>query len=87
MYLRWYLTLPSHVAARGERHAGIDLFGRMRNSVEAARNRLDARTADAAATRLSLAADVANGVLSLRACENSRAVLADDIASGRGPWA
>ncbi|QHB55396.1 TolC family protein [Ralstonia solanacearum] len=54
----------------------------MRNSVEAARNRLDARTADAAATRLSLAADVANGVLSLRACENSRAVLADDIASG-----
>nr|WP_242431973.1 efflux transporter outer membrane subunit [Burkholderia ambifaria] len=59
----------------------IDLFGRIRNSVNAAQNRLDARTADAVSARLSLAADVANGVLSLRACDNSRRVLADDIAS------
>lgn len=59
----------------------LDLFGRVRHSVDAAKNRLDARTADATSTRLSLAADVANGVLSLRACENSRRVLADDIAS------
>lgn len=59
----------------------VDLFGRIRNSVDAAKNRLDARTADAAAARLSLAADVTNGVLSLRACDNSRAVLADDIAA------
>ncbi|PAU60590.1 OprM [Pseudomonas sp. PIC25] len=59
----------------------LDLFGRVRNSVEAAQSRLDARTADAAATRLSLAADVANGVLSLRACENSRRVFVEDIAS------
>ncbi|MFW6072813.1 MAG: efflux transporter outer membrane subunit [bacterium] len=59
----------------------IDLFGRIRNSVDAANNRLDARTADAAAARLSLAADVVNDVLSLRACENSRVVLVEDIAS------
>ncbi|MDO3526371.1 efflux transporter outer membrane subunit [Ralstonia pseudosolanacearum] len=59
----------------------IDLFGRVRQSVEAARNRLDARTADAASARLALAADVADGVLSLRACENSRRIIADDIAS------
>ncbi len=59
----------------------LDLFGRVRNSVEAAQSRLDARTADATATRLSLAADVANGVLSLRACENSRRVFVEDIAS------
>ncbi len=59
----------------------IDLFGRIRHSVDAAQNRLDARTADAEAARLSLAADVVGGVLSLRACESARTVLADDIAS------
>lgn len=59
----------------------LDLFGRVRHSVEAAKSRLDARTADAAMARLALAADVANGVLSLRACENSRRVLVEDIVS------
>lgn len=59
----------------------VDLFGRIRNSVDAAQSRLDASTADAESARLSLAADVVNGVLSLRACENARAVLADDITS------
>lgn len=59
----------------------LDLFGRVRQSVEAASSRLDARTADAAAARLALAADVANGVLSLRACQNSRRIISDDIAS------
>lgn len=59
----------------------VDLFGRVRESVEASQNRLDARTADAASTRLTLAADVANDVLTLRACENSRRVLVEDIAS------
>jgi len=59
----------------------VDLFGRVRNSVRAAQDRLDARTADAAEARLTLAGDVADGVLSLRACENARAVLVDDIAS------
>lgn len=59
----------------------IDLFGRVRQSVAAAQSRLDARTADAAAARLTLAVDIANSVLSLRACENARRVLMDDIAS------
>ncbi len=59
----------------------VDLFGRVSQSVEAAQNRLDARTADAASTRLTLAADVANDVLSLRACENSRRVWVNDISS------
>lgn len=76
------LTSDSTSAAVGPSFSWeIDLFGRLRHSVEAAQSRLDARTADAAAARLSLAADVANGVLTLRACENSRRVLADDIAS------
>ncbi|WP_095068661.1 efflux transporter outer membrane subunit [Pseudomonas sp. Irchel 3A18] len=59
----------------------IDLFGRVRESVEASRSRLDARTADAASTRLTLSTDVADNVLKLRACENSRRVLTEDIAS------
>jgi NodT family efflux transporter outer membrane factor (OMF) lipoprotein len=59
----------------------IDLFGRVRQSVEAARSRLDARTADASSARLALAADIANSVVSLRACENGRRVLVNDIAS------
>lgn len=59
----------------------IDLFGRVRQSVEAAQSRLDARTADAASARLTLGADIANDVLSLRACDNSRHVLEEDIAS------
>lgn len=59
----------------------IDLFGRIRESVQAAQSRLDARTADADTTRLTIAADVANSVLSLRACESSKLVLVDDIVS------
>lgn len=59
----------------------IDLFGRVRLSRQAAQHRLDARSADAAGTRLALAADVASGVLQLRACESTQRVLAEDIAS------
>lgn len=59
----------------------LDLFGRLRQSVDAARYRLDARTADAAGARLALAADVADTVLMLRACEWSRQTQQADIAS------
>lgn len=59
----------------------VDLFGRISQSVAAAQNHLDARTADADSSRLTLAADVANDVLSLRACENSRRVWINDISS------
>lgn len=59
----------------------IDLFGRVRQKVDAAQSRVDARTEDAAATRLSLAADVASDVLALRACRSTLSVLTADIAS------
>lgn len=59
----------------------MDLFGRVRQAVEASQSRLDARTADAATTRLTLVSDIANDVLSLRACESSRRVWAEDITS------
>ncbi|MBX3667140.1 MAG: efflux transporter outer membrane subunit [Rhodocyclaceae bacterium] len=68
-------------------HAGpafsweIDLFGRVRHSVEAAQRRLDARTADAGQARLVLAAEVANKVTALRACDSTRGVAAADLAS------
>ncbi|MFN7040148.1 MAG: efflux transporter outer membrane subunit [Acidovorax temperans] len=68
-------------------HAGlrlaweIDLFGRVRQSVHAARSRLDARTADARSARLALAAQVARGVVGLRACMFSEQVQTADIAS------
>lgn len=58
-----------------------DLFGRVRNAVDGARHRLDARNADADAARLSLAARVADTVLALRGCRFSHAVLSDEIAS------
>lgn len=75
-------TLRSSSAAIGPAfNWEVDLFGRIRHSVDAAQRRLDARTADAVTARLSLAADVVGGVLSLRACESAWAVLADDIVS------
>jgi len=59
----------------------IDLWGRIRESVSAAQRRLDARTADAQGARLSLAAQVANTSLALRACAYSLQVRDADIAS------
>ena len=76
------VTMLSNSASAGPAFSWeLDSFGRISQSVEAARDHLGARTADAASTRLTLAADVANDVLSLRACENSRRVWLDDIAS------
>lgn len=59
----------------------LDLFGRVRDTVTARRERLDARTADARAARLALAAEVANGVLAWRGCAFSQQVQAADIDS------
>jgi multidrug efflux system outer membrane protein len=59
----------------------LDLFGRLRQSRRALQHRLDARSADAAGTRLALAAEVAVAVLELRACEATRHSLAESIAS------
>jgi NodT family efflux transporter outer membrane factor (OMF) lipoprotein len=59
----------------------LDLFGRIRNSVEASERKLDARDADARAAHLSLTSQIASQVLALRACEFSSMVLAEDIDS------
>lgn len=59
----------------------IDLWGRLRESSIAAQRRLDARTADAQSARLSLAAQIANTSLDLRACAYSLLVDDADITS------
>jgi NodT family efflux transporter outer membrane factor (OMF) lipoprotein len=58
-----------------------DLFGRVRNSVAANAYRLDARIADAQAARLALIADVADGVVALRACNHAVATIEAEIRS------
>lgn len=59
----------------------LDLFGRIRSSVEASQRRLDARTADAESTKLSLAVQVANTVLDWRACTHTVQVNENEILS------
>lgn len=59
----------------------IDLWGRVRENALAAHRRLQARDADARDARLSIAAQVANGVLSLRACNLLLTVRDADISS------
>lgn len=59
----------------------IDLWGRVRANSAAARYRLTARTAEAGAARLSVAADIADAVLALRACNLLLAIRDRDIAS------
>ncbi len=59
----------------------FDLWGRIKQSNLEAKKQLDARDADAQAARLSVASQVAGGVLNLRACLYSVKVREDDIAS------
>jgi NodT family efflux transporter outer membrane factor (OMF) lipoprotein len=59
----------------------IDLWGRVRENTLAAHRRLQARDADASDARLSIAAQVANNVLSLRACNLLLTIRDADIAS------
>jgi NodT family efflux transporter outer membrane factor (OMF) lipoprotein len=59
----------------------LDLFGRIRNSVEISKRRLDARTADTQSVRLSIASEVGTNVLALRACQFSVGVLAKELQS------
>lgn len=59
----------------------LDLWGRLKETARAANLQLDARTADAAETRLSLTSQIADAVLRLRACDFSLAVRDRDIAS------
>jgi NodT family efflux transporter outer membrane factor (OMF) lipoprotein len=57
-----------------------DLFGRLRASERAAAARLDAASADAAAVRVSLQADIAQAVIDARALAAREAVVRSDIA-------
>lgn len=59
----------------------IDLWGRVRENTLAAHRRLQARDADARDARLSIAAQVANSVLALRACNLLLTIRDADIAS------
>lgn len=59
----------------------LDLWGRLKETARAAEGRLDARTADAEQTRLSLTAQIADAVLRLRACHFSLTVRDRDIAA------
>ncbi|WP_375395793.1 efflux transporter outer membrane subunit [uncultured Sphingomonas sp.] len=59
----------------------VDLWGRLRETARASDNRLAARTADAKDARLSIAAQVADGVLLLKACTYSLGVRDSEIAS------
>lgn len=59
----------------------LDLWGRVRSSVEASERRLDARTADAESTKLSLAVQVANTVIDWRACAHAVEVDRNEIIS------
>lgn len=59
----------------------IDLFGRIRNSNNAAKSRLNARTADAENTRIMLASEVAITVLNIGACRYFSLALEGDVSS------
>jgi NodT family efflux transporter outer membrane factor (OMF) lipoprotein len=59
----------------------LDLWGRLRNRREAALARLDARQADAAAARISVAAQIADAVVALRSCRASLRIREDDLTS------
>jgi outer membrane protein TolC len=59
----------------------IDLWGRLRQRRAAAQGRLDARLADVDAARLSVAAQIADVVIVLRACRLSLEIRDGDIAS------
>ena len=59
----------------------LDLWSRLRETARAAKDRLDERNADAAAARLSIAAQVAQALLNARACRYTVLVRNSDIVS------
>lgn len=59
----------------------LDLWRRVRESANAARMRVDARTADAQGARLSIISDIADNVVALRACDLTLAVRDRDLLS------
>ncbi len=61
----------------------LDLFGRLRHNAAAAKQRLQASELDAVMTRLSLQTQVADTVMSKRACDLQLGSRSDDIRSRR----
>ncbi len=59
----------------------LDLWGRVRESSNAARHRLTARDADAEGARLSVIGDIADTTIALRTCRLTLAIRDRDIAS------
>jgi len=59
----------------------IDLWRRVREGANAARYRVDARTADAQGARLSVVSDIVDNAIALRACNLTLDVRDRDIAS------
>jgi NodT family efflux transporter outer membrane factor (OMF) lipoprotein len=57
-----------------------DIFGRLRSQERAARLRIDAADADAAAVRLALMSEIAVAILDLRTLAARRAAIASDVA-------
>jgi multidrug efflux system outer membrane protein len=60
-----------------------DVFGRLRAEERAARTRVDAADADAAAVRLALTAEIAAAVIDLRTLAARRGAVASDAADAR----
>jgi len=59
----------------------LDLWRRVREGANAARLRVDARTADARSARLAIIGDIADNAIALRACVLTQEVRDRDIAS------
>jgi hypothetical protein len=84
--------LPPGIAVQRERIVGragldasydLDLFGRLAADRRAARARLDAATADAAAVRLALVTDVARNYVAVVAAQARAGVARENIAAAR----
>lgn len=71
------VTYGANLTARWD----ADVFGRLRNAERAALLRLDAASADAAAIRLALTADIAATVIDWRTVEARSAALEDDLGA------
>lgn len=75
-------TLQANAASLSPRLSWeVDLWGRAREAARADSRRLEARNADAEDARLSIAAQITDNVLALRACNSSLSIRDGEIAS------
>ncbi len=59
----------------------IDLFGRVRNAIAAAKNNAEVAAEDAETARITLIAEIARTYVELRAAERRRGIIGNDIAA------